>query len=296
MSAVVRSFVVFRDDPFAPTEGTLADYPVPVATARPPRGPALVFNPDKENINPFTGLRANTEHCASKKRKTGVLATKAHAAPPSKKARESREKAAPAPKAAKRSDAPTAAKGKGRSAAEKKSTRVLGTKRNGPAPSSRARRSPSLPPIVEVAGVLEAAREEERIAQALIDSRCYELTVMPLADVSEAYEVPPRVDDDAHLGAPEKAGDDVVAAEDKEQLAKPAVDNERASSPAPSLSPLTPPSTPGRTTVTPSLLSTPERKRIYSSFTFSSPSPSGERYAAKRASSVERFSDVSHEL
>ena len=40
--------------------------------------------------------------------------------------------------------------------------------------------------------------EQERVAQALIDSRCYDLTVLPLADVSTAYcqSHPGTLDDD----------------------------------------------------------------------------------------------------
>ena len=41
-----------------------------------------------------------------------------------------------------------------------------------------------------------------------------------------------------------------------------------------------------------SVFSTPERKRIYSAFTFSSPSPASKRFASNRGSSVDRFSDV----
>lgn len=45
-------------------------------------------------------------------------------------------------------------------------------------------------------------------------------------------------------------------------------------------------------TIAASTLSTPERKRIYATFTFSSPSPASKRLADVRGSSVERFSDV----
>lgn len=45
-----------------------------------------------------------------------------------------------------------------------------------------------------------------------------------------------------------------------------------------------------------SAFSTPERKGIYSAFTFSTPSPSGVRYAALRGSSETRFSDPAFEL
>lgn len=40
------------------------------------------------------------------------------------------------------------------------------------------------------------------------------------------------------------------------------------------------------------LFSTPERKRIYSAFTFESPSPAASRYAMSRGSSGDRFCDL----
>lgn len=40
------------------------------------------------------------------------------------------------------------------------------------------------------------------------------------------------------------------------------------------------------------VFSTPERRRIYSAFTFASPSPAAKRYALSRGSSVDRFSDL----
>lgn len=40
------------------------------------------------------------------------------------------------------------------------------------------------------------------------------------------------------------------------------------------------------------VFSTPERRRIYSAFTFASPSPVVKRHAMSRGSSVDRFSDL----
>ena len=67
---------------------------------------------------------------------------------------------------------------------------------------------------------------------------------------------------------------------------------ERPVTPPPSSLKEVEPSSPAGATTTNSVFSTPERKRIYSAFTFSSPSPASQRYASTRASSVERFSDV----
>jgi len=46
-----------------------------------------------------------------------------------------------------------------------------------------------MPKLDEEGNVLE--REREKIKQAEIDSRCYELTVLPLADVTQAYDTGP---------------------------------------------------------------------------------------------------------
>jgi hypothetical protein len=43
-----------------------------------------------------------------------------------------------------------------------------------------------MPKVDEEGDVLE--KERERIRQAEVDSRCYELTVLPLADVTQAYD------------------------------------------------------------------------------------------------------------
>jgi hypothetical protein len=43
-----------------------------------------------------------------------------------------------------------------------------------------------MPKVDEEGDVLE--KERERIRQADVDSRCYELTVLPLADVTQAYD------------------------------------------------------------------------------------------------------------
>ena len=52
------------------------------------------------------------------------------------------------------------------------------------------------------------------------------------------------------------------------------------------------PSSPVKKAVTIDVFSTPEKKKVYKAFTFSSPCAAGERYASARGSSVERFSDI----
>ncbi|KAI0918652.1 hypothetical protein AcV5_002583 [Taiwanofungus camphoratus] len=289
MTTTARSFVVFRDDtPSSPSKSRISDEEdaslVVTAVAPPHSGPALVFCPDKENINPLTGLRANTEQTA-KKRKTGVLATKLHVPPPSKKVKESKD-------SKKRGTLSSSASvSKIRAAGEKKPKRAQASRRNG-ASSGRARRSPSLPRVAEETD-MEKEREQERIAQAVVDARCYELTVMPLADLSKAYEQAPALDE-THISTPEAVKGPEM--EHKEQLVESA-----EGAPSPSSSPrrgaLPSPvrSSPTLTQEGMAIFSTPERKRIYSAFTFSSPSSSGVRYATVRGSSVDQFSDPDFE-
>lgn len=41
--------------------------------------------------------------------------------------------------------------------------------------------------------------DEERVRQAEVDSRCYELTVLPLADVTQAYDERELVDGERRI-------------------------------------------------------------------------------------------------
>ncbi|KAI0676484.1 hypothetical protein C8Q78DRAFT_1065296 [Trametes maxima] len=223
-----RSFIVFKDEPeVAPApvvdrkenqNGLSATY-----VLAPPPGPQLVYAPDKENIDPMTGTRVLGEEASGKKRKT-ALTVKAQAASPTKRLKPLAEK--PTKKAVAKSRS-----------SEKKTKRVPSKR----AVSSRVHREPSLPRVTE---------ETESADQAVIDSKCKDLTVLPLADISEAYDVAP----------PKEKDNDPV-------------------------SPAHPPTASN-------VFSTPDRKRIYSAFTFTSPSPAGKRCASARASSVDRFSDA----
>lgn len=49
-----------------------------------------------------------------------------------------------------------------------------------------------MPKLDEEFDVVEM--EQDRIQQAEVDSRCYELTVLPLADVTQAYDASPSMD------------------------------------------------------------------------------------------------------
>ncbi|KAJ6588902.1 hypothetical protein B0H19DRAFT_223820 [Mycena capillaripes] len=171
----LRSFTVYCDTPADAaddTKATLVPKPA-VLASNSPNVPAasttsLASTTEKENLHPVTGERCVvvSESTATKKRKTNVLATKTIVA---KKQKESKEDRPEGKKA--RSASSSAAKGK----KDVKSTRKTAKK-----PS---RRVAPLPKLDEEDGAIR-----ERIMQADIDSRCYELTVSPLADVTQAYD------------------------------------------------------------------------------------------------------------
>ena len=179
---------------------------------------------DKENYNPLTGLR--TSATASKneklKRKTttqtqSVLAPKAHVSTSTstKKSKTSVSGSGATEPEAKKRRTLTASTAASRAKVAKKEGSGLGsvkvptratssstqgrkTKRTGS--SLPVRKAPSpLPKVDEEDGIVAGTGTSEPAAnfrlenfsQAAIDSRCYELTVSPLADVSEAYEVSP---------------------------------------------------------------------------------------------------------
>lgn len=163
----VRSFTVFQD---SPSDHNLSRDDSDVTSAADAAATLLstLAAIEKENLHPITGQRAGpTVGSETKKRKTGALATKVLVVPSAKKHKEQPKK----------TRKPLSASGKPKSSDAKKST----------SKPSRSRRPSPLPPVAE-------ERELHRqppplsISQTDIDSRCYELTVSPLADVSEAYD------------------------------------------------------------------------------------------------------------
>ena len=142
---------------------------------------------EKENVNPLTGLSlssANTKN--GKKRKASesstVLATKVLAAAP-----DPVQKPARVPLKRRSSVQLAPAKPKVKRDASKKKEGSVG----GQAPSLSISRSSSK-------GYLEVIKEEpsspespksksSKLTQSQIDTRCYDLTVSPLADVSDAF-------------------------------------------------------------------------------------------------------------
>jgi len=140
---------------------------------------SAVFSPEKENVHPVTGElpRAGSSETKTKKRKPGALATKSYA-PVKKKLKEPKETKSEA----KKQKASTSTEIKVKKPANRK-----GSKNSG---SSRKTSEALLPKVNEDQEAEDSASlcEAVRILQADIDSRVYELTVKPLADVTRAYD------------------------------------------------------------------------------------------------------------
>ncbi|KAI0656880.1 hypothetical protein C8Q70DRAFT_1046471 [Cubamyces menziesii] len=260
MATATRSFIVFKDEPeVAPTPAVekKENQTGPSATyvIAPPPGPLLVYAPDKENIDPFTGTRSSGDLASGKKRKT-ALTVKTQPTSPTKRMKPLSEKTAKKP----------TSKSRG---ADKKVKRTVSKR----AASTRVHREPSLPRVAE---------ENEVASQAVIDSKCKDLTVLPLADISEAHDVSVAKEDSVARGEP--------TAEKQTRGETPAIVSEAGTER--STTPEAEEATSAVTVSAASVFSTPERKRIYSAFTFTSPSPASKRYATTRGSSVDRFSDA----
>ncbi|KAF9449825.1 hypothetical protein P691DRAFT_727290 [Macrolepiota fuliginosa MF-IS2] len=232
---------------------------------------------DKENVNPVTGERAGAS-AASKKRKTNVLATKSAAPLAVKKAKSSKEAKDPQPESKKRKASSETTKSKSKSSA-KKDGKVSGSSRKSTA-KRVTRKVSKLPCLEEEADT--KGQEAERLVQATIDSRCYELTVQPLADVSQAYEVVEHAQDPSPSPASKAKFRKNASAEPEIQ------DLFSSSGTLASLSSSTV-RAPSADPVESRKFSTPERKQIYAAFTFSSPSPTSERFKSSSRSGSARL-------
>ncbi|KXN86509.1 hypothetical protein AN958_09981 [Leucoagaricus sp. SymC.cos] len=229
---------------------------------------------DKENVDPITGERAITT-TISQKRKTNALSTKPSAPLAAKKVKSMKGTKDAQPQLKKRKAAPEAEKAKG---TVKKDGKAATSSRKG---SKRvARKVSKLPRLEEETN---KGQEPESITQTSIDSRCYELTVQPLADVSQAYEA---------MESAEKVSTSPTSKAKfrKDPSAEPEIQDFFPSSQTlaslPSTSTARAPSEP----VESRKFSTPERKQIYAAFTFSSPSPTSERFnSPSRSGSVSRL-------
>ncbi|KAJ7599113.1 hypothetical protein C8J56DRAFT_815487 [Mycena floridula] len=245
-----RSFSVYVDVEQAPVNSAPT-----TSTTSDAATDGLVVSANKENLNPITGERVPHKGEA-KKRKTSVLAMKASASTDS-------------------DVQPLSKKRKGSSSSSSSSTMTLRTKpkRDGSRKVSKKTRKGSPMPKVEEEEEAQGENVQTR-SQAAIDSRCYELTVSPLADVSDAY-----------LQTIDLQENDDKTTFVRDASAEPQIRD--YFSPKPD-------SPPSRRTLSsrdrsqePKVFNTPERKQIYAAFTFSTPSPTKDRIqAAQRCISV----------
>lgn len=196
MSAIpARStFVIYKDEPSSPTttkEDVVDSATATVTTLN------VVTAGDKENLHPVTGRRPAPEEASGKKRKTGALATKLllasgkaipepHTTPKKRKLSVSSDSNRPAEKREPKKErrAPSV-------------TRKSRTK----APS-RVRKHTELPKVEEdvhaeeeVVHLQKTEQNGSQAVQAAVDAKCYDLTVLPLADVSKAFEQSPPPDE-----------------------------------------------------------------------------------------------------
>lgn len=177
-----RAFTVFVDDdepcPKKPAPKPLTRTPTlvdPIHSFE--AGPSSISANEKENLHPYNGSRMSLNNALGSKRKSSVLVTKLHNPPQSKKLKKEDSAEAPTKK---------------RKLASSGSTDSV-TK---PRKVTRRRKASELA-IVEEEVKLEEKPEDEkdeklakRLSQSEINSRCYDLTVSPLANVSEAFSQP----------------------------------------------------------------------------------------------------------
>lgn len=174
-----RSFTVFQDSPTEILQGDRVTEGPASATDATATLVSTLAAIEKENLHPLTGQRTGPASSSeNKKRKTAALSTKL-VVDLSKKQKE------PKSESTRKQRKQPSLSGKSKSSDTRRSSR------------SKRHRSPRnaspLPPVQEE---LDAQREPSCL-QATINSRCYELTVSPLADVSEAYDTVSQSDHDS---------------------------------------------------------------------------------------------------
>ncbi|KAF9652596.1 hypothetical protein BDM02DRAFT_3109165 [Thelephora ganbajun] len=238
-----RKFTVFIDD-VSTAKPRLALKPALTRAREEEAGPSLSAT-EKENLYPLTGGRLRSSNTVGLKRTSSVLATKLHN-PPDTVTKQALALVPSKKRKATFSDGETE-----RSRPKARKVKL----------TTRQRRSPELASIAEE----KDERLARRLSQSDVDSRCYDLTVSPLANVSDAFaQLSPSASRDGKMEATTKRAGSV-----EPEL------RDYVRSPADAVAIATP-STPVRrstrgTSLPPPTLSTPERKRIYASFTFSSP-------------------------
>lgn len=160
-----RKFTVYIDD-----VSTVKPQPTPAPAKAPEEAglPSLSAT-EKENLHPLTGGRLRSSSTVGLKRKSSVLATKLHNPPSQKDAKQ-----APSQAPSKKRKVASSSDGETERSRPKSRRLKLITRRT---------RSPELASIAEE----KDERLARRLSQSDVDSRCYDLTVSPLANVSDAF-------------------------------------------------------------------------------------------------------------
>ena len=269
-----RAFVVFRDEPSKPLSAAVKSDVSISPSSLLVQPTILVLSPgtplttaEKENLHPSTGARSGViADPQSKKRKNGVLATKLHIPPTVKKQRDS------ALDGRKRKTASTSS--------SSKSSKVT---------TSGA---PDLPKVEES---VEPEPCKGKVTQAEVDSKCYDLTVSPLADVSHAFDqvslspTESRLDNTRVLSP--KVGSRLCHRRPAFNVSQQKVslsEESEVSLSKPTARAISAPKKAGIASED-GFFSTPERKQIYAAFTFTSPSPSSKRFAGPH---LDIFGDI----
>jgi hypothetical protein len=265
-----RAFVVFQDDPSGPLPTIKTDVsPSPPLIEHTILGLSTipVTTAEKENLHPVTGARSGSAtDSQSKKRKNSILATKLHIPSTTKKSRDS-------------------------DCRKRKTTTSSSKTLNGSRVTSLG--------ALNLSKVDESAEPEQpcqdKVAQAEVDSKCYDLTVSPLADVSQAFDQVSLSSAESRPGISR-----ILSPKVKETcllLSFSCIDGSRQkqsrsedngiSSLKPSAGSVSPKTV--DISSEEALFSTPERKQIYAAFTFTSPSPSSK---LRVASHLDIFGDI----
>lgn len=203
-------FVIYRDEPSSPTtdDKTTSTSASTAATVL-----AIVTAGDKENLHPLTGRRPTSEDASGKKRKTNALATKLLIAA---------GKGIPEPHTSPKKRKLSAVLGSNRFVEKKepkKEKRTMRASRTHKArASSRVQKATDLPRLDEEVRLEEevAPREQtgtqdgSETVQATADAKCYDLTVLPLADVSKAFEQTPALEEKLVEGDEDDVSEDEV--------------------------------------------------------------------------------------
>ncbi|TFK72069.1 hypothetical protein BDN72DRAFT_855711 [Pluteus cervinus] len=273
----VRSFTVFQDSPSIEPPEQKALSPVVLSPLSPQTNvmptAALATVPgslEKENVHPVTGERAGAPSATTKKRKTVVLATKLHLPLEGKKkvAKESQ------PEAKKRKSTASSTSDKGTTTSKsstKKDSKSVKSTSSSTRKVTKKRSTRRIAPLPKVEEEARVEQDPVAVSNALIDSRCYDLTVKPLADVTPAYE--PECDKPKPRSTKETSAEPELR-----DYFVPVLPTTTFAAAAKACS-STSPESPARPFDENKEFSTPERKRIYATFTFCSPSPTAERYS-----------------